>query len=138
MPDPVKALMLLLLADADVAALVGSRVFGGELPEAEAVSMPRSCLVVREAGGGLLGTGWQQYTDVRFDVFAYGATPRDASILWRAVHRRMKTFARARYGSTLLHWAKPDAGPLPLRDPDTEAPYVFTSWQVLLAEVAAA
>lgn len=137
MPDAVKAVVSLLKADADVAALVGARVFGGELPESEQQSMPRACLVVRKAGGGAIGTAWEDYGDLRFDVFSYGSTAHGADDVERAVHRRMKTFARVVSEGTLLHWARRDGGPLPLSDPNTTWRYVFSSWQVLVSEVAA-
>jgi hypothetical protein len=49
--DPIAGLVALLLADAGVAALAGVRVFGGELPKAEAQFMPRAALVVAPSGG---------------------------------------------------------------------------------------
>jgi hypothetical protein len=136
-PDPVSAVMAYLAADSDIAALAGARVFGGELPETEATSMPRGAIVVRESGGGFLGAEWQEYGDVRLDVITYGAIVDDASDLARAVRRRLKAMTRNVSETALLHWAKPDGGALPLRDPDTGWPYVVSSWQVLLAEVAA-
>lgn len=137
MPDPVKALMAFLAADTDIAALVSGRVFGGELPETEIADMPRSCIVITHAGGGSIGAGWVNYTDLRFDVFAYGATRLEAARLWRAVHRALKLFHREVWETVLLHWARQAGGPTPLRDPDTTFPYVLSTWQVLLSEVAA-
>lgn len=136
MPDPVKALMSVLAANADVAALVSTRVFGGELPESQATSMPRLCLVVTHAGGGHFGTSWQNYTDLRFDVFSYGATRHEAAQLWRAVHRALKGLRHTVSASVRLHWARQAGGPIPLRDPDTDDPYVLSTWQVLISEVA--
>lgn len=137
MPDPVEAVLAFLGADTDIAALISTRAFGGELPEAEQPSMPQLCLVVREAGGGLLGTGYEQFTDIRFDVLTFGATRPEASELWRAVHVAMKRILRVKVGGMLLHWAKQSGGPTPVRDPDTQHPYVVSSWQVLISEVAA-
>lgn len=138
MPDPVKAVMTYLAADSDVAALIAGRVFGGDLPQAQAASMPRACVVVREAGGGLLGSSWEDYGDIRLDVFAYGATPHEAAQLRRAVYKRLKAMTRTVSETVLLHWAKLDGGPIPMFDVDTTWPYVWTSWQVLVNEIVAA
>lgn len=138
-PDPILAVMALLAADTDVAALVSGRVYGMELPEADDVSMPRYALVVTLAGGNLLTGGtWSEYGDPRFDVFAYGATRLEANQLYRAAHVALKAMTRVKHASVLLHWARPAGGPIPLRDPDTTWPYVLSTWQVLLSEVAAA
>ena len=51
-PDHVLALREFLLGIAAVNLLIGDRVFAPELPGAEAILMPRKCVVLRPAGGG--------------------------------------------------------------------------------------
>ena len=139
MPDPVTAAMAILAADSDILALTGGRVFGGLLPESEQPNMPRAGVVVREAGGGLIGTAWENFIDVRLDMFAYGATVREAFEVSRAVHAAMKNLTRTTTANgAVVHWAKQDGGPFQALDPDTTWPSVFSSWQVLVSEVAAA
>lgn len=134
-PDPLIAVIAYLKGDADVTAITGDDVYGNRLPEALDPVMPRFALLVTHAGGGALGTGWQDWTDLRFDLTAYGPTEYEANRLWRAAHRCMKQLAHAVSGGVLLHWARQAGGPNALRDPDTTWPYTVSSWQVLLSEV---
>lgn len=138
-PDSLGAIVNFLKADAGVASLVGTRVFGGELPRAETDSMPRAAIVVRPAGGlGTFGQAFQEYGDRRVDVRCYGTTPSAADAVYRHVHPALKQLSRVKQGSVLLHWARPAGGPLTLRDQDTDWPFTFCAWQVLAAEVTAA
>lgn len=133
--DPVGALRAFLAADAGVAAITGTRVFGGELPAAESAAMPRAAVVVRPSGGAqAIGGEWQTYGDARYDFRLYGATPREAYALWRVVHPALKHMKRAVVDSTMLHWARPAGGPLALRDPGTEWPFTLCTFQVLASE----
>lgn len=134
--DPIAALIALLKDDADVTTEVGTRVFGGELPPEETESMPRSAIVVKPAGGGFLGSAYQQWGDTRADVVFYGSTPKDAWDVYRAAHPVLKQLGRSHWAGCLLHWAKLSGGPVSMRDADTDWPVVFTSWQVLASEVA--
>lgn len=137
MPDPVTAVKDYLLADAGVSAQVGTRVFAGELPRSEVESMPRRAIVVRPAGGGLLGRAYQRYGDTRIDMSCYGATPHEAWALYRVARSALKHLRRAVVGDTLLHWARVSSDGTTLRDADTDWPVTLASWQVLGAETAA-
>lgn len=147
-PDHLAALRTFLISDAGVAAATGgagsgSRVFAGQLPEKFVASglMPTGAVLITAAGGlGTFGGGYQQFGDRRVDVRSYGASPHSANDLWRVVHPALKNLARELIGdpACLLHWARPAGGPLPLRDPDKDWPFVLSTWQVLSAEVAPA
>lgn len=138
-PDAVAALVAFLKQDVELQGLLGTRVYGGELPASVTGSMPTEAVVVSPAGGlGVIGSAYQEYGDVRLDVNCYGSTPNKAHEIWRCVHPLLKQMQRTSVSGTLLHWAKPAGGPLSLRDPDTDWPYNFSSWQVLAAEAAAA
>lgn len=135
-PDRITALVAILKADAAVAAEVGARVFGGELPEAETASMPRKAIVITHAGGvAAFGGGYQEYGDSRVDTRCYGTTPHEADEVWRAAHGALKQLRRTLQGDMLVHWARQAGGPIPLRDPDADWPSIFASWQVLASEV---
>lgn len=135
-PDPIDALVAFLRADPDVSGLIAARVFNTEV---EAASMPRKCAVVGYSGGpGAIGRAYQRYGDVRIDVRCYGETPKAARDVWRRVQPALKDLRRAVHLQCLLHWARQGGGPTSLRDPDTDWPFVWSSWQVLVAEVAAA
>lgn len=138
-PDAIAGLRAFLLADPDVAALVSGRVFGGELAGAEAASMPRKAIVVARAGGpGAIGKGYQRYGDIGVELRCYGETPHSADQLWRRAYPALKQLARVIEDGCLIHWAKLGGGPMALRDPDTDWPFTLASFQVLVAEVAAA
>lgn len=136
-PDLIGALVTALKADSGVAAVVGTRVFGGHLPDSETSSMPRACVVIQYAGSpNIYGSGAQEYGDKRVDVRSYGATPFEANRLWRTVHPALKTLTREVHSQTLVHWVKPVGGPNDLREPDTDYPFVLSTWWVLMSEIA--
>ena len=138
MTDVLKALRTLLLADSILATHVGTRIFGLELPKAEADSMPRKNVVLRLAGGlGVGARGFAYLHTVRIDVFNYGATPFESSEVWRASHDAMKAINRKVYNSTLLHSAEQSSGPIYLKDPDGDWSLVLESWSLLASETTA-
>lgn len=139
-PDLIGALVELIGADPDVAALVNGRVFGGELPEDEQATMADTCppTVVVQAAPGIaeIGQAFQNYGDRTFELFCYGPTPHDADLLWRTVHPVLKNLSHQRWSGCLIYWIKPTGQPIPLRDPDTQWPYTMTPYQTLAAEIA--
>lgn len=135
--DHVTAVVEYLKADSDIVALVGTRVFGIELPEAEADFMPRKAIVVKQSGGAGSG-GWLEHSTPRMDVFCYGETPHQARTVRREVYDVLKQLIRTVIDSTLINSISPSGLPLDLRDPDTQWPVVFESYQVFAAEVVAA
>lgn len=137
--DPIAAVMAVLAADDTVSALVGSRVFGAELPEGENQSMPRAAVVVKGAGGpGSPGGGYQNYGANRIDFFCYGATPHEAWAVYLAVYGAMKQMRRQASAGVLLHSADCTSKGASGRDPVKQWPMTLTSFLVLASEVAAA
>src|SRR5690242_8815172 len=100
--------------------------------------MPRAAVVVQRAGGGVIGTAYQDYSDVRADVICYGQNLLAADETFLAVHDALKHMNREIYADTLLHWARLSAGGFTGVDPDTGWPTCLSSWQVMASEVAAA
>lgn len=133
-----------LQADTDVAAIVGTqagygvRVFGGELPRQLVASMPRASVVVKAAGGGLLGQAQQRYGDQRVDVDCYGATPHEAWDVYLEVAAAFDALDAAVHGDTLLSSANVSSRGIQARDPETDWPVVVATWQVLAGKDAAA
>jgi hypothetical protein len=132
--DPIEALVAFLKADAGVSAIAGTRVFGAELPRSEVDNMPRAAVVVKPAGGGLLGIRDQEYGDIRVDVDCWGATPRDGWMLYLAANAALKQLSHEEWTSVMLRSATPSGRGITARDPDTDWPVTMSSWQVLTHE----
>lgn len=140
--DMIGAVVALLKADADLAALVGARVFGLELPEGEAKNMPRKGVVVRPSGGIDLAGGYSEIVAERIDAISWGETPYEASKISRAVFAALKRARRqivAVDGSNvLIHSAEEAGGRISIRDQETNWPAMTQAFQVLYALKAAA
>ena len=137
--NPLAAIVALLRADTDVAALVGTRVFGGELPQSQASAMPRHAVVLTLSGGGSLGPGANSYvpwTVNRMDMRCYGRDPLEAWTLYEAVDAVMRNLRRETSASTLIHDATISGGPISNRDNDTDWPYVLSVYDVSAARDA--
>jgi len=139
-PDLTSALRTYLLNQRALTELTAERVIGGELPQSVIAGMPQACVVLALAGGlGTYGNGGQAYGDRRVDVRAYGATLHDAQQVSDVVYEILKfQLVRRVSEGCLIHWARQGSGPQPLRDPERDWPFVWSSWQVLASEVAVA
>lgn len=134
--DYVGGLAEFLSADADVAALTPS-VVAPEIRNTDVPSMPKKIVVLRPSGGiHVIGRGYVGVKDHRVDVFCYGETPYEADRLHRAVYGALINLRRNVKNGTLLYWAQPESVGWSLRDPDTEWPFVQSTWQVLAGEEA--
>lgn len=132
--DVIAALVALLKADGEVAALADTRVFGTELPPAEARQMPRNAIVIQPSGGVPLTAGsYAEHDAQRIDLFAFGRTPFEADALRRAASRALRSTRRSVWGSTLIHWIDSAGGFSSGRDPDAAWPRALQSFQVFHA-----
>ena len=131
MNDPIAALVAMLAASAEIEALVGTRVFGGELPEGEAAHMPRAAIVLTPSGGpSLTGESYAEVDVQRVDLFAYGETPADAAQVQRACARVLRQARRGTWAGVLVHWVRSAGGFTSSRDPDAAWPRAFQSFQM--------
>lgn len=135
MVDPIAAVVAVLKADTDVAALAAGRVFGGELPRTEVEDMPRAAVLLKPAGGPG-GRGYQDFAKVRVDVDCYGAIPLDAWTLHLAVRTALKHLRRTVVNGVLLHSADVSADGSSGRDVDTDWPICISSYLLSVAETA--
>lgn len=125
-------LVAYLKADVVTAAATAGRVFGGELPATETASMPRTAIVLRASGGAsLTGESKLEHDTQRVDVFAYGATPRAARAVMSAAAIALRRLPRSVHAGCLLHWANSASGSIAGREPGTEWPRHFQSFQVM-------
>jgi hypothetical protein len=126
-----------LKADAATAALVETRVFGGELPADETASMPRRAIVLRGSGGvEINGDSFVETDTKRIDVFTYGATPREADRVMKTAALALRRLRRGVYAGVLIHWANVASSSIPGREPLAEWPRQFQSFQVMHGLVA--
>lgn len=130
-------LVAYLKDDTVTAAATEGRIFGGELPASETSSMPRTAIVLRASGGvSLTGESKLEHDTQRIDVFAFGATPRAAAAVMRAANLALRRLERGVYAGCLIHWANAASGSLAGREPVTEWPRQFQSFQVMHGLVA--
>ena len=129
MTDVLAALRTVLLADPDVAALCSTRIFAAELPQAEAVNMPRKCVVIVFAGG-FERMATDPIVRPRVDVFSYGATVFEAGQVDRAIYDALKALSRETVGEALIHSVALAGGPIMLRDGDAGWPVMVRSMSV--------
>ena len=137
--DGLKAIIDILKANAAITSLVSTRVFGVELPQAEAASMPRKAIVIQPSGGGAFPVGSRDFVEhstMRFDVFCYGETAFEAEKVRREVYDVLKQLKRTIINSVLVHWINPAGGLFALRDSDTDWPAMFQSHEMFYAERA--
>lgn len=134
MADVIDALVALLKADASVAALAGTRVFGGELPPTETAAMPRSALLVKPTGGAsLTGSSYARADTQRIDLRGYGATPAEAAAMLQAGANALRTARRKLWAGILVHVINSAGGFSTERDPGTLWPRAIQSFQVFHA-----
>lgn len=134
MADPIRALVEWLKTDGDIAAASASRIFGGELPDEEAASMPRAAIVVSASGGAsLTARTYVRHDTQRVDVLAYGETPFEADALARMCRLRITGLRRKVIAGCLIHWADVAGGLSAGRDRDAVWPYAFQSFQIFHA-----
>jgi hypothetical protein len=139
MQDVMSALINLLAADGDVSDLVSTRIYGGQLPAAQAAQEPSKAIVLRFSGGaGTPGSAdYIQAADQRIDVWCYGETAIEADKVRRAAHDYIKYIQRAKHGTTLIYRAIWVSGPIQMTDPECLWPMVVETYMVLAAEIAA-
>jgi len=116
------------------AGIDDARVFGIEVPKAEAISMPRKCIVVRQSGLGGPVRSFVRLQQTLIDVASFGETPYEAELLRLDVNRFLKGFRRRMSQGFLLHSFDLVNGPIHLREEQTEWPYVLETWRCLASE----
>lgn len=130
--DLEAALVAFLRAHSVINMLTEARVFAGELPPAEAKFMPRPAIVLRSSGGvSLTAESTLDHDTQRIDVFAFGLTPRAAATLMRQAASALRQLQRSVHAGVLIHWVNPAGGSSQGREPQTEWPRQFQSFQAL-------
>lgn len=113
-------------------AVAGGRIFGGELHPDETAQMPRNAIVIRASGGvPLLGGTYVDHDTQRVDLFAFGKTPKAAGDVMRTAALALRDLRKSVHAGCLIHWANAASGSLAGREPVTEWPRQFQSFQVM-------
>jgi len=115
MVDYVKALIDYLKADASVSALVGTRVYGGELPVDEIDNQPRKAIVI-VLSGGESENDYRGVARPSVDIYCYGENYYEAGEVDRAVYDALKSIDRESVGTVLIHSVVVSGGAIQLRD----------------------
>lgn len=138
--DYMTGILTYLKADAGVAAQVGTRVYGEEVPDGEVNSMPRKALLVQSTVGGFPPRGYGQYNRRGIDIRCYGDGYVEAFAVYRAAYEALKYMERNTQGAAMLYKAWEAGSPMALREPVGEPgwPMYLQSWTVMVADVATA
>lgn len=132
--DIIGAIVERLKAAEEIVALVGDRVYGGEMPPEETAAMPRGAVVIRPSGGSSLTAGsFSKHDTQRFDVLSYGATPAEANRLARFSRAALIAIRRSVVAGCLIHWIEQAGGFTAGRDRDAAWPVAFQSFQAFHA-----
>ena len=134
-PNPIAAIIDFLQADARVTTVMAARVFGAELPPDEVSNMPRECAVIKVSGGPGSDMGYMKTNRNRYEIRTYGRTPLLAWDAHLAVHDALKQMVPNVTNSTKLNNAIQVQGPMQLRDPDVNWPFVLSSYSISASEV---
>lgn len=130
--DPEAGLVAFLRQSQPLSQMIEGRVYAGELPADETRNMPRKALVLRASGGAqLLGDTYADTDTQRFDLFAFGETPFEAARVMRAAAIALRMMRRGVHGGCLFHWAASAGGSFAGREPVTEWPRHFQSFQIM-------
>ncbi len=86
LPDPLNATVALLIADADLRALVGDSVFGQELPASMASAEPQDTVMVEDINGVPGHSGYTMFNEPTYNVFCTGQTPARAKQIYLRVN----------------------------------------------------
>ena len=139
-PNVIGALASYLLADAGIAARVGTRVYGLELViddkgklSGTDLEMPQDCILLRPAGG----PDDRNIHALRVDALCYGETMRSAELVRLDLHAAMRPLDRHKQGTVLLHGATLSSGAVAFRDRDTSWPAMVETWLVRFGAEAA-
>lgn len=123
-----------LLAQSGFSAMVEGRVYAAEMPDAESRNQPRRALLIRASGGAsLTGQSTMEHDARRIDVFAYGPTPLAAANVMAMADLLLRRLKRGVYDDVLIHCVNSAGGAAQDREPGTEWPRHFQSFQALYA-----
>lgn len=133
MQDVLLALQTHLLTVSAVTDLVGTRIWGGEIPPKQIKDMPRKAIILRYAGG-LEEFRTHREQKPRMIVFSYGEGYFQAGQVDRAVADVLIEIRRLDVSDTLIYSVAYAGGPRQMKEPDTGWRYVTRTITVRAGE----
>lgn len=135
----IGAIRQYLLSESEINTLVDGRVFGIEIPDTEANAMPRKCILINSVGTGNVNAGFGAYGNTLKDIRCYGETPYESARVYDAVKHYLKQLTRREVTPTgllpvLLYSAIPVSGSFTSREPDTDWPVTFGTYNIMISE----
>lgn len=127
--DCVVAVQEWLADGVALAEAVEGRFFGHGLPDDEAPFMPRSCVVITDAGGYADDLP-EEMDRSRLDIRAYAATLDQAKTIAVLVRGRMRELSRSVRNGIVISAATRVGGYIPYREPVGDWPAVLRSYLV--------
>ena len=132
LPDPLAAVRKILLADAELAALVGTEIFVGELPDIYSKSSPpKGAVVIAAAPGTSNQFGCAKLGTNSVDLRSYGTNSTNAHDVGRAVLQVLKFLDRTKTAEGTVLSTSPTNDGLYTRDPNTDWPVWIQSYSIL-------
>jgi hypothetical protein len=134
-----------LLDDSEINALVGGRIYAFELPDTEADDMPRKVILINDAGSGLQDSSYRNIDWTLKDIRCHGETMYESTVVYDTVKAKLKALKRTLITGMVdaqlnplpdifLYSAVPVAGRFTSREPDTDWPTSFGTFNIMVSE----
>lgn len=135
MIDPAEALRAHLIAPSALRTLLGGDyVYTPEVPSN--VTMPRKAIAFRLGGGSSSPYLYAQAARATFRC--YGSSHAEARDVYQALYDRLHLSQNFIVGDVGFHGISESVPGEPLEDPDTDWPFMFAIYEVVVATVAVA
>ena len=132
--DEMSALRNLVLANTEIFALTGDRIFINAIPEsiieAQDPRQPQKMLVLRRAGGPLKAD-LLPVENFSINALCYGESDEAATSVLRSLRQFFIALKREIVDGMLFHHFNPSGGAIPLVDPDIVWPAVSQGFTFL-------
>jgi len=130
----IAALIAYLSQNTDIVTDTAGRIYGNEMPNEQAAFMPRGLIVINSAGTARMTRDRLNLGHKIFDVRCYHSSMYLSSMLFLSVAKHLKNLQRQLINGVLLYDASQITGRFTAREPDTEWPVSYGSFEVTISE----
>lgn len=135
----IAAIRTYLSLNSDLSTLVDGRIFGVELPEGQAEGNPRKAVIINDGGNGIQDESYRSIAWTLKDVRCYGETVYESVRVYNAVKQILKQLTRTLVEPEdcepmFLYSAVPVTGRFTSREPDTNWPVSFGTFNIMIGE----